>query len=398
MGPEALGQFSYFLSLILYLAAADSLCHESIVKQAISQSKNPGPILGSASLLSAFLSLASCLIITAIGLFSIADSMLLAAFLWFLPGQINKPLNPIAYYFDVKLMSKLSSLALFSGALVSTIFRVIGVNLTQNLAIQSFGYSLQTIIYGLVLYLFYKWKVSEISWSYSFSVIKDIIKKSFPLFLSTILYLSLSQSDIFMIKHILGVREVGLYSVVVRFSEPWVIVSSALCTTYFALVFAEKANTRKQNKYFIRANWLSNLFVVLLGLVLMLMMPWIVDILLGKPFEEVTSVFYIYYWSIIFLFYANIQHIWEVFHQHYSISLQKIIVACVIKVLLNLLLGPWLGLHGFAISSLLALGFYGFGFNFFSAVTKPYLSLQLKSFTPWQFQVMFRWLRKRLKR
>ncbi len=403
LGPESFGQFSYFLSLIIYLSAVDSLCHESIIKQYISDNVDTGLVMGTASLLSFLLSLVATLAIVIFGILTVPEHALLIAFLLFIPGQLSKPLNPVANYFDIRLLSKYSSLALFVGAFVSIVFRTIGVIFTENLIYQSFGYSLQALVYGGVLYIFYRSQVGRIHWKVSWSLLKEIFKKSFPIFLSTIIYLSLSQCDIFMIRHILDVREVGIYSIVVKLSEPWVIVSSALCTSYFPLIFNQKGNPRKQEKSFIRANQISLYFVGALGIVLCLMIDRIVAILLGAEYAEVGHVFKIYIWSILFLFFANIQHIWEVFHGKYSISLIKTLIACLLKIGMNLILGDYWGLTGFAVASLISLGFYGFGFNFFSRITRPYLKMQVHAFYPSKTKINIRyalykgkkWLQKR---
>lgn len=380
LGPESFGQFSYFLSLIIYLSAVDSLCHESIIKQYISNDLNTGLVLGTASLLSFLLSMVATLAIVIFGLLTVPEHALLMAFLLFIPGQLSKPLNPVANYFDIRLLSKYSSLALFVGAFISIVFRSVSVVYTENLIYQSLGYSLQALVYGAVLYIFYKAQVGRLHWKISWTLLTEIFKKSFPIFLSTIIYLSLSQCDIFMIRHILDVREVGIYSIVVKLSEPWVIVSSALCTSYFPLVFNQKDNPKKQEKHFIRANQISLYFVAVLGMVLCLLIDRIVAVLLGPEYAEVGQVFKIYFWSILFLFFANIQHIWEVFHGKYSISLIKTLIACLLKIGLNLVLGEYWGLNGFAAASLISLGFYGFGFNFFSRITRPYLKMQMYAF------------------
>jgi O-antigen/teichoic acid export membrane protein len=403
LGPETFGHFSYFLSLIVYLSALDSLCHESIIKQYISGRDGTGLILGTASLLSFTISLVSILAILVFGLVAVPEQALLMAFLLFIPSQLSKPLNPIANYFDIRLLSKYSSLALFIGAFVSIVFRAVSVGFTENLIYQSFGYSLQGLVYGVVLYVFYRSQVGSLNWQVSWRLLVDILKKSFPIFLSTIIYLSLSQCDIFMIRHILDVREVGIYSIVVKLSEPWVIVSSALCTSYFPLVFNQKENSRKQERYFIRANQISLYFVSVLGIVLCLFIDRIVAILLGPEYAEVGQVFKIYFWSILFLFFANIQHIWEVYNGKYSMALNKTIIACILKISLNLVLGQRWGLNGFAVASLISLGFYGIGFNFFSQVTRPYLRMQLQAFYWSKTKVIFRfavckgrkWLQKR---
>jgi len=398
LGPEAFGQFSYFLSVIIYISAIDSLCHESIVKQYVTHNADTGLVLGTAATLNAILALASTLFILVFGYFTIPESIYLVVFFLFIPGQFSKPLNPIANFFDIRLLSKYSSFALFVGAIVSILFRAISILYSTDLAYQSLGYSLQTIVYAGTLYWFYKQHLEAVRWKVSFELLLEMAKRSFPLFISALLFLSLSQSDIFMIRHMIDIRAVGIYSIVVKLSEPWVIVSSALCTSFFPLIFNSSDNKKKQAKYFIRANQLSIYFVVALGITLSLAINLIISILLGEQYSEVSGVFRIYIWSILFFFFANIQHIWEVFHRKYSVSLVKTACACFLKIALNFVFGSIFGLKGFAISSLLTLCFYGLGFNFISKTTKPYLQLQLSAFKIGESKKNLRFLIRRSRR
>ncbi|MBC7466811.1 MAG: flippase [Bdellovibrio sp.] len=398
LGPESFGQFSYLLSVIVFVSAIDSLCHESIVKQYLTQHQDAGLIMGTASLLNLILAAIAVLFILIFGFLTIPESLLLATFFLFIPGQLSKPINPVANLFDIRLLSKYSSLGLFVGALISIVFRVGGVSFSHDLWFQSLGYSMQTLVYAGVLYLLYRKKLEHLEWKVSLQLLREMVKKSSPIFLSALVYLSISQSDIFFIRHMLGAHEVGIYSVVVKLSEPWVIVSSALCTSYFPLIFRSAHNLKKQADYFIRANQISVYFVSILGLVLSLAIEFIVRLLLGPAYSEVSSIFRIYYWSIIFLFFANIQHIWEVYNGLYSVSLYKTIVTCILKIALSFILGRLYGLQGFALATVISLFFYGVGFNFFNATTRPYLALQTRAFTLSEAKKNYRLFRQRAKK
>lgn len=379
LGPTQFGYFSYLLSIYLYVVTLDSMCHESVVKKYFSEGRSVEEVLGSASLLCGIIAILSGLLIAFFAYFFLTPIEHLWALLFFLPGILSRPLNPIAHYFDSQLLSKYSSLALFSGAIFSVTFRIFSLNFTQNLTFQSLGYAFQFLICGSALYIFYKKLFQHSSWRISTRMVLDIAKKSLPIFISTVLFISLTLSDILMIQHILGAEKVGIYSVVIRLSEPWVIISSALCTSLFPLVFKYASNKTKQNKLFIRANRVSALCVLFLGLSLSATIELIVSILLGPEYTEVSSIFRLYFWSILFLFWNNIQHIWEVFHGYYELLFYKTLAACALKLALNYYLGSKYGLYGFAWATLIAYFFYGLGFNFFSKRTRHYLTLQSKS-------------------
>lgn len=395
LGPDVFGQFSYYLSIIVYISTIDSLCHDSVVKQQLSSVKDIGTTLGSASLLNLFLSVISVTSIVLISLIFIKDYWQIMIFLLFIPGQLTKAFNPLAGLFDIKLLSKYSSMALFLGAAISTLFRVFSVSLTTDLRWQSLGYSLQTLVYGFLLYWLYRRHLSSYKWRISYELLIGMTKKSFPIFLAALIYLTISLSDILMIRHTLGLREVGIYSVVVRLCEPWVIVSSALCTSYFPIIFNHGHNIRKQNKIFINANQISIIFILVMGILLSLSIDHIVSILLGSHFSEVAGVFKIYFWSVLFLFFANIQHIWEVYNGKYALSLYKTSITCVLKILLNFALGSRFGIQGFAMATFISLFFYGMCFNLLFKETKPYFNLQVRAFTLGEFRKNYRFLRQK---
>jgi O-antigen/teichoic acid export membrane protein len=393
LGPLEFGQFSYFLSAIIYISSLDSLCHESVIKQHLVKDQETGLVLGTASFLGLMLALVATCLILGFGLIAVKESFYWVVLLLFIPGQFSKPFNPIANSFDIKLLSKYSSMALLIGAFCSMVFRTLGLSFSHELYLQSFGYSLQTLIYGFVLFWLYQNQLKMTQWRVSTNLLFDIIKKSFPIFLSSVIFLSFSLSDIFMIRHMLGLREVGIYSIAVKLCEPWVIVSSAMCTSFFPLIFRYGAALQKQAKYFITANQLSIYFVGVLGIFLCLAIDLIVKVMLGPSYSEVGGIFRIYYWSILFLFFANVQHMWEVFNGKYSLAVYKTGLGCLLKIVLNVIFGNRYGLHGFALATLVSFFFYGMGFNIFMPATRPYLRLQLRAFSLIEFKKNYRLIR-----
>ncbi|WP_413287807.1 flippase [Bdellovibrio sp. HCB337] len=382
MGPHDFGEFSYLLSIFLYSTALDSLCHESVVKKDILNSKEEGigAVLGSASMLCVILSVIAGAMIGVFALFFLENSAHLAALLLFLPGVFSKPTNPIGNYFDSKLLSKYSSLALFLGGFFSILFRLGSLYFSKDLVFQTIGYSLQGLICSAALLLFFRVRSTEKApWSVDSKTVISIFRRSAPIFFSTILFMSLSLSDVFMIKHILSAHEVGIYSVVMRFSEPWVIISSALCTSYFPVIFREAGNKLRQREIFVQVNSISALIVLVLGIVLTLSMNIVVPLTVGPQFNEAIAVFAIYFWGVFFLFWANIQHIWEVHNGHYYLSLYKTLFSCCVKIGLNLYLGQRFGLKGFAVATVVAYFFFGFGFNIFGRYTREYMRMQMDS-------------------
>lgn len=393
LGPVAFGEFSYLLSITLYIASIDAFSHESVIKQLLATNSDKGETLGTATVLNLGLLIVSLVLVFGILQTSLVTGSLGIIFLLFIPVHFGKLTNPIAQLFDVNLLSKYASFALFFGAVISSLVRVYFAQVNGQIEYQSAGYSLQALGTSLALVALYFYYFKKNTWSFSKTLLIEILKKSGPIFVSTILYLSISVSDIFMIQHMFGSKEVGIYSVVVKLCEPWVIVSSAISAAFFPLIFKAQNSDKRTNKYFITALQLSIYFVFVLGIVLNLLIEPLIVHLLGDSYSSAIPVFKIYYWGILFLFVSNIQHVWEVLKGLYSISIYKTASTCLLKIVLNFSLGSIYGIKGFAIASVISLFYYGVGFNLISTKTRYFLQLQLSSLKYDEVYKRYRWMR-----
>lgn len=385
LGPTDFGKFSYLLSIFIYTFAIDSMCHESVIKKDFIESKSDsqvGEILGTASFLGLLLAAVAAFLIVTFGLFILEDQSLFWALLLFLPGVLNKPFMPISQLLDSRFLSKYSSFALLSATLVSMFFRLVSLFFSNEVAWQTLGYSFQTAVVAVVLLFLYRRFGYKYQWSVNTSLLQSILKRSSPIFVSSVLFSSLALSDVFLLERFFSHTEVGYYAVVTRLCEPWVIISSAMCVSFFPLVFQNKSNLEKQRAILVQANSSSYLIVLLLGIPLTLTIDWIVHLLLGPNYAPSAAIFKVYFWSVLFLYLANVQHIWEVSVEKYHLLLFRTAFASLVKIGLNLYLGKKYGPYGFAFSTLVAYFAYGMGFNVFTRQTREYLKIQIEGLQP----------------
>jgi PST family polysaccharide transporter len=381
LGPTEYGELAYLISLFFYVSTLDALCHQNIAKGLLTETKDENGVLSASLATSGILAAITITILLILSPFMGPPQIMTATLCILASGAFGKISNPISYLFDFHLMSKHSSFALLAGATISILFRVLVLPLSHSLALQGLGQALQFLANGLILQLLYVRYFPKIRWNINWAYVRTLLARSLPSFISTVLFVSLSFCDIFMIKQFLGARDVGIYSVCTKLCEPWVIISSALCASYFPLIF-RTSKKEKQESFLKQANHVSILFALISGLILTTSIAEIVYILLGNDYSQVAAIFRIYYWSVGFLFLANVQHLWEVLTGQFYLSLQRAAFAFILKITLNLILGMKYGLTGFAFSTLISYFFYGSGFNLFQERTRKYLIIQIKSLNP----------------
>lgn len=91
----------------------------------------------------------------------------------------------------------------------------------------------ETFLTGFIIWIFSKQKLNLLP---DFTIIKRTLREALPLILSTLSIILYLRVDQFMISEILGISELGFYSLSVRLNEIWIIVPSILVTTNFPML------------------------------------------------------------------------------------------------------------------------------------------------------------------
>jgi O-antigen/teichoic acid export membrane protein len=179
-----------------------------------------------------------------------------------------------------------------------------------------------------------------------------------------ILYMRIDQ---LMIKQMLGDSAVGIYSAAARLSEAFYFIPMVISSSLFpAIINSKKINlkiyySRLQKLYFLQV-WLA-LFIIVM---VVLSANWVVQILYGEAYSEAAPVLIISIWGSLFVFFGVVKGRWMVLENMQFYATINALAGLIINIIFNLLLIPYLGIIGAAVSTLAA--------QFFSAIVIPMLS------------------------
>jgi O-antigen/teichoic acid export membrane protein len=382
LGPDRFGELQYVFSISYLLQVFELFSHQSIVKKMLLEKKySHEQIMGTAFVIN-FITICSVLIITYImASFLYEDRYLFWIFICAQIGLLARSFNNIAFHFDSILESKKTSFTQFSGNLGSNLSRVIVLFFTENLILQSLLFSIQFIITSTLNIIFYTKKgASAINWKFNNEAKRSILKLSAPLILSAISAIIFLKIDIIMLEHLASTEAVGIYSVAVKLSEPWFFFCSAIIISFFPSVMSVKSVSLKS--YYYKLTRLNSI-IFLLGMSISIFMSisayyWI-TYLFGSEYQDAIKVLQIHIWGITFLFWNNLQHLWEVKENYLTYALIKSVFTSSLNITLNFYLIPEHGTLGAAYATVVSYLMTGFLFNICTKKSRFYMKIQLRS-------------------
>ncbi len=149
--------------------------------------------------------------------------------------------------------------------------------------------------------------------AYSTSVMRDLLKDSWPLILAGISVMISMRVDQILIGQMLNDKEVGLYSAAAKISEIWYFIPTAIATsTLPALIDREEQNAEVFTR---RLQKLSNLLVriaVVVAVAMTFLSGPIIKLLFGHSYEGSGPVLNILIWSGIPFSFGGVWGNWMV--------------------------------------------------------------------------------------
>ncbi len=182
---------------------------------------------------------------------------------------------------------------------------------------------------------------------FDLSIIKSLLKKSWPLIFSSLLVVLYTRLDHFMISKMLGINELGLFSVAVRISDAYVFIPSLIVTSFYPMICRDKGIDNV--KFYFDLVFLS---AFLCGIIIFLLSPFVIPFLFGDEYKASISVVQITIFSSMFsVFGGAVTNYFLLINLSY-IRLIRACVGLLINFILNLYLIPIKGIEGAAFASL----------------------------------------------
>ena len=242
LGPTDFGYFSYSLTIASVFGLLSKFGLDIIlVKELSEDNANESKLLSNALFLRVFISLLSTLLVIPLLLLFAQNNLIKILVIIFLIANIFQSYDLFEAYLQSKLKNKISSIVAVCVLIISSFLRILFLYL--ELDVVYFALALLFEIFFLFIVLIIYIKSQNIVFEFpSLAICKELISKSYPLFISSIFAFIFLKIDIIMLKFMLDIESVGIYSSAVKISEMIYIFPILISNSFLPLLVKNKKN------------------------------------------------------------------------------------------------------------------------------------------------------------
>jgi len=374
LGPKDFGVLSYFLALTAFEVAISRLGMESIVvREASKHGGVPSQVVGTAfGLMMGSALILSIVFVLSLIVFDDAKELHGLGFILFV-SPIFTALYVVDFYFQSQLKSKYSAVCKTLAISIMSIIKLLLVYLGFSLFWIGVAFLLDVVVLSLLFfYALYKQKKLYYLISFSTENAKVMLQSAWPMVLTSIAVLIYMKIDQIMIKHILGMESVGLYTAAIKVYEAWIILPSILSVSLLPLMVSLKSDAKdkyvsKMIQIFSGMIWLSIIAIIAVKVI----SYWLIPFAFGMAYIEAIPVLNVVMFSAVFAAMGSVSgRYFTVERMEKKIAFRTILSAC-LNVALNYLLIPLYGIMGAAYSTLFCLFFANYLLDYFDPDLKP---------------------------
>lgn len=354
LGPEQFGLFSYVIALKVLFSNIVKLGLDDVLVKEMVPVKDEKMILSTSfwmkliGFVVAFLALYTSLPMVS------GDAKFNNYIVIALSGFVFQGFDAIKCYFQSKVLAKYASICMVVQLVISSIIKVYLISIEASLHLffwVIFFDQLSLSVSYVVAYSVNRKKIPYLR-CFDLKLAKQLFKESWPLMFSGFVTLLYMRIDQIMIKSILGLHSIGIYSAAVKLAEMWYFIPVLLSLSLFPAILKIKDNTKKYNNMIQLLYRFMALIAIPLSIVMSMYSKEIIVLLYGEAYSSAAGVLSISIWSNVFVFISFI------FTKHLLASnstldvLKRTIAGALLNISLNYYLIPLYGIEGAAIATL----------------------------------------------
>ena len=356
LGPSNYGLISYAAAYVSFFTCFCTLGINSvIVKELIDNPGEQGMVIGTSLTLRLISTILSAIMILCIVLIVDAgETETILVVLFSSIGVIFHIMEVFNYWFQAKLMSKVTAVATLVGYIITATYRLYLVIMGKNVVFFALASSVDYICIGVLLLWAYKKKNGQrlkFSWDYG----KFLLSKSHHFILPALMVSIYGQTDKIMLKYLMGTAEIGYYATAVNLCNMWTFVITAIIDSMYPIIV--EAHKQSENE-FNRKNKIlyASIFYVctIVSLIFTVFGEFIISILYGNAYLPAVAPLRIVTWYVAFSYLGVARNVWIVCQNRQKHMLKVYLSASISNVILNCIFIPSFGAVGAAIASLIA--------------------------------------------
>lgn len=379
LGPEQFGVLSYALAISAFVLAITRLGMDAVlVRELVGKSSDQTALLGTAFWLMSLAAVA-CYGIAGVGVYYLEEGadirlyvLIVAASTFFTSFLV------VDYYFQSELKAKYSAICKFCALLFMSVFKLGLIFSGAELVWFVVAALLDNVLVALLfLSMFARLRGFHFLGSFSWPVAGVLLKSAWPMVLTAVAALIYMRIDQVMIRNMLGLREVGIYSAAAKIYESWIVLPYIISVSLLPAIVKLKQGSvlnyqRRLAQLFRLVIWMSALAAIVVSIISEPLMV----IAFGEAYRESASVVSIVMWTAVFASMGSISaRYFNVERMEKKIALRTALAA-LMNVGLNLVLIPRYGINGAAIATLLCTIFANYLMDWFDKDLRDLLAIK----------------------
>ena len=230
LGPSQFGELAYCIAFIAIFQSIANLGLDGVAVREISKNNHEASvILGTIFELRLFFGM--LLWVLAIIIYGFTNSFYDQG-IWIIGfigvSMVFQAADAVDLWFQGRTQSKRTVLAKSTAYLISNGIKIVFILMQAPLIAFSIVIAVESALTALALFIAYKKFPSEGSWKRINSLSKVLLKESWPYLISGLSIVIYMRIDQLMLKHMLGVFDLGLYSAVIPIASIWSVIPNAI--------------------------------------------------------------------------------------------------------------------------------------------------------------------------
>lgn len=357
LGPDNYGVYSYIIGVAAILGGIAKMGMDAvIVQELINNPEQRNQYLGSAFWVRVAGAILLSVVYGTILFISEGDRQIDAMIALIMIGIIFQSFDILEAHFLSEVQAKVVSICKMIQVLISSALKLYCIynesSLIYFVAIFAFDF---IIISGALFYAYTRQNSPRFLSAYCHTTAKRLLKKSWPLLLSTLVVLVYQKIDLIIVNHMLGNYSTGIYTAALKFTDSFyfvpLLITNSLAT---ALINSRKTDV---NKYRDRLKKLYHLVLgltTIIAVIIYFSSEFLIKTFYGQEYIKAASLQSIHSVTIVLVGVGILITRWHIIENRPKIAFYNTLAGSVVSLVANFTLIPILGLIGAIIASIIA--------------------------------------------
>ena len=355
LGPANYGLIDYAASIVAFAAPIMQLgLQNTLVQEYVAKPEKEGQIIGTHLTMNMLTALACMLgVVSFAAVANPGEKITILVCALYSVSLLSQALEMLQYWFQAKLLSKYSSMAILVAYLVLSAYKIWLLITGKSVYWFALSHAVEYGAAGLLMMIAYH-KYGTQKLRFSFALAKELFSKSKHYIVAMLMVVIFNRiANIFLVQQY-GEVENGYYAAAITCTVITGFVFNAIIDTARPVVLESKKASQdafEQNvsRVYSLTTWLSIAqsvgFTIFAGL--------IIRILYGEDYLPAIPVLRILVWNTAFSYMGYVRNIWILGEEKHSVLWIINLCGAVVSILLNAVLIPLWGACGAAVASVL---------------------------------------------